>query len=154
MAHSVAPTCGAPPLGSHLRAAGQGSQTLSTGSYLCHISRHGDAKGLRLQWEPVSTKSQQVRCGPSVTTLWPLCDTTLQKQELMQHTVVLPDGLPADIFYFAPPMACGFGASVSGELRALASADGPPVPRFPRLLQLSPKPPQRASLAHLMRHTL
>ena len=55
--------------GSHLRAAGQGSQTLSTGSYLCHISRHGGAKGLRLQWEPVSTKSQQVRCGPSVAPL-------------------------------------------------------------------------------------
>ena len=137
MAHSVAP----PPLGSHIRAAGQGSQTLSTGSYLCHISRHGDAKGLRLQWEPVSTKSQQVRCGPSVAPLWPLCDTTLQMQELMQHTVVLPDGLPADIFYFAPPMACGFGASVSGELRALASADGPPVPRFPRYASAHPALP-------------
>ena len=110
--------------------------------------------------------------------LWPLCDTTLQKQELMQHTVVLPDGLPADIFYFAPPMACGsaaalylwltlwhpsmahsaygrrFGASVSGELRALVLADGPPVPRFPRLLQPSQKPSKRASSAHLMRPTL
>ena len=88
------------------------SLALTAGSYVCHVSKYGDGKGLMLQWEPT-------------------------KSGLTSHTVVLPDGLPTDIFYFAPPMACGFAASIFGELRELTpeqreSSFSTPEPRFPR----------------------
>ena len=86
--------------------------TIDAGAYSCCVSRSGG--GLRLQWVPSGSSAG-----------------------LSSHTVLLPDGLPTDIYYFAPPMACGFGASVSGELRPLpsdapAAANVAPVPRFPR----------------------
>jgi hypothetical protein len=77
---------------------------------------HQPARGRQGPEAAVGARLHQVAAGklglpsvaPSVVPLQIHQCPTLHKQELMQHTVLLPDGLPTDIFYFAPPMACGY----------------------------------------------